>query len=205
MSSFNIYIPRLFLLLTFWLGLSGGSYSQTVANTEYKFEHLGIVHGLSQSSVLSLHQDRYGFIWIGTRDGLNKYDGYHFEIFRHKIEEASSLGGNIIHDIKEDRKGNIWLATENGLSEYDRESNRFTNYDFPKEKYGSSPINVLWIDRNQTIWVGNRHGLFQFKDRFIPFNSEDFIIKGMVSAISEDHSGNLYIGTSLMGLFKIDV
>src|SRR5690606_31962759 len=73
------------------------------------------------------------------------------------------------------------------------------------EKYGSSPINVLWIDRNQTIWVGNRHGLFQFKDRFIPFNSEDFIIKGMVSAISEDHSGNLYIGTSLMGLFKIDV
>lgn len=205
MSTFNIYIPRLFLLLIFWLGLLGGSYSQTVSNTEYKFEHLGIVHGLSQSSVLSLHQDRYGFIWIGTRDGLNKYDGYHFEIFRNRIEDASSLGGNIIHDIKEDRRGNIWLATENGLSEYDRENNRFTNYDFPKEKYGSSPINVLWIDRNQTIWAGNRHGLFQFKDRFIPFNSEDFIIKGMVSAISEGHSGDLYVGTSLMGLFRINV
>ena len=205
MYSYNIYISRLFLLLIFWSGLPGGGYSQGVSHTDYKFEHLGIVHGLSQSSVLSLHQDSYGFIWIGTRDGLNKYDGYHFEIFRNRIEDPSSLGGNIINDIKEDASGNIWLATENGLSEYDRESNRFINYDFPKEKYGSSPVNVIWIDKNQTVWAGNRHGLFHFKDRFIPFNSEDFIIKGMVSAISEDDSGDLYIGTSQMGLFKIGI
>ena len=94
----------------------------------FKFSQISIREGLSQSSVISMHQDKYGFIWMGTRDGLNKYNGYEFEVFRHEVDNSFSLAGNIINGISEDSVGNIWIAHENGLSKYERSLGRFSNY-----------------------------------------------------------------------------
>src|SRR5215212_141448 len=78
------------------------------ARSNIHFEHLGIDQGLSQSNVICVLQDKRGFMWFGTRDGLNKYDGYKFTVY--KVDEANknSISDNTIYDIAEDPDGNLW-------------------------------------------------------------------------------------------------
>src|SRR5688572_11997174 len=84
-----------------------------------KFEHLGTHEGLSHSNTICMLQDRRGFMWFGTRDGLNKYDGYSFTVYRNKTNDKTSLSCNIINDIAEDSNGGLWIATwGGGLSYY---------------------------------------------------------------------------------------
>lgn len=175
------------------------------------FSHLGVKEGLSQSSVLSVHQDQFGFMWIGTRDGLNRYDGYAFEVFRHLVDDSTSIAGNIIYDIQEDSVGNIWAATENGLSKYDRKWHVFHNYSLPKGEFETASFQVLWIDRSGNIWVGSRYGLFLFDESKGVF-STDFLANGttqnyrmgLVSAIHEDRHGNVWVGTTRLGIYRIN-
>jgi len=89
---FKIFI--LFVLMT--LKLSTTVYAQL------KFEHLGVAEGLSQSVVLCILQDSQGFMWFGTEDGLNKYDGYQFTVYKHNPDNLNSLSGNHIWSIHED-------------------------------------------------------------------------------------------------------
>ncbi|MEO7766643.1 MAG: two-component regulator propeller domain-containing protein, partial [Ferruginibacter sp.] len=93
----------LFLLLSFYLL----AFSQ---KKHIQFEHIGTSAGLSQSNVMSIFQDSRGFMWFGTRDGLNKYDGYKFTIYKHDVADINSLSQNTIQDITEDSDGNIWIA-----------------------------------------------------------------------------------------------
>ncbi len=80
-----------------------------------KFINYGVGEGLSQSTVLSMYQDHYGFIWLGTRDGLNRFDGYGFEVFRRQPSDSTALANNVINDITGDSLGNIWIATQGGV------------------------------------------------------------------------------------------
>src|SRR5450432_3937430 len=94
-----------------------------------KFEHLDINAGLSQNNIICILQDSRGFMWFGTRDGLNKYDGYKFTIYKNDDKNKNSLSNNYVSDIFESPKGNIWMATRGGgLDSYDREKDRFTSY-----------------------------------------------------------------------------
>src|SRR6476469_572646 len=79
-----------------------------------RFEHLGIDQGLSQSNVMCILQDSRGFMWFGTRDGLNKYDGYKFTVYKYDAADVNSLHQNTIQDIAEDAEGNLWIATWGG-------------------------------------------------------------------------------------------
>lgn len=186
-------------------------FGQQYMGADWRFEQLSVREGLSQSSVLSIHQDQFGFMWIGTRDGLNKYDGYSFEVFRHLVNDSTSIAGNIIYGIKEDAAGHIWVVTENGLSKYDRKWNVFNNYSLPKEEYETSALQVLWIDQSGEVWVGGRHGLFLFDRENFRFHTD--FIKGqeateepmnLVSAITEDAHGNVWVGTTRFGIFRIN-
>lgn len=183
-------------------------YAQSFNESTFKvnLDHLSVNNGLSQSSILSIHQDKYGFLWFGTRDGLNKYNGYEFEVFKHKVGDSTSLAGNIINDIDEDEEGNIWAVTEKGLSKYDRRINAFTNYSLPEDRFGNSTLNVILVDSFNKVWVGGTHGLFifdpakgVFDDNFSPHPFK------MVSAIKEDKEGNIWVGAGKFGIFKINL
>lgn len=167
---------------------------------DVNFSHLDVKDGLSQSTVLSIHQDVYGFMWIGTRDGLNRYDTYSFTAFRPQAGDSTSISGHIIYAIAEDAEHQIWVVTQNGLSRYDRKSNRFENYEIR-----SSSINTLYIDKKNRIWVGGAFGLLKFDVSKKEFYEPEVISKTQdsfnVYAIKEDAKGNLWIGTDQFGLY----
>ncbi len=92
----------------------------------FSFNHLQVENGLSNNSVLCSLQDDNGFLWFGTKDGLNRFDGYAYKIFRHNTEVPNSIGSNVIYSILQDKDHILWLGTEEGLYRYDRLTEGFT-------------------------------------------------------------------------------
>lgn len=129
--------------------------------TSLYFENLNSRNGLSHDKVNCITQDRRGFIWLGTDDGLNRYDGKNFVHFRHRLHDTSSLSGNIITDLLEDKEGRLWIATgEGGLSLYDYRlppHKQFKQYKHLPGDSGSIPanaINTILDDGRGYIWIG---------------------------------------------------
>ncbi len=123
-----------------------------------KFDQLDINDGLSQNNVLCVLQDSRGFMWFGTRDGLNRYDGYKFTLYRNKETDNSSISGNFISAIAEDKEGNIWVATgKNGLNCFNRSTEKFTRYTREgKNQFAisSNQLQSVTIDSDGNIWIG---------------------------------------------------
>ena len=94
-----------------------------------RFGRLSVEQGLSHSTVTSILQDRYGFMWFGTQDGLNKYDGNRFTVYRHDPENPHTIGDNLITALYEDTRGTLWVGMERGgLDSFERDSGRFIHY-----------------------------------------------------------------------------
>jgi ligand-binding sensor domain-containing protein len=91
----------------------------------YNFRKYQVEDGLSNNTVSCVLQDKKGFVWVGTRDGLNRYDGYHFKIFRYQSNNTKSLRGDFVHCIIESAEGDIWVGTEKGLFKYDEQKENF--------------------------------------------------------------------------------
>src|SRR5580765_1152957 len=94
----------------------------------YQFDHLTFENGLSFNSVTSIIKDKQGFIWIATIDGLNRYDGVNFKIYRHELHNKNSPAGNSITAMTLDANGNIWMATDAALTEYIPATDSFKNF-----------------------------------------------------------------------------
>jgi ligand-binding sensor domain-containing protein len=115
-------------------------------------------NNLSQSTIVCSYKDRYGLLWFGTQDGLNRYDGYKITIYKHHPRKANTLPGNYINSIAEDAEGNIWVGTRFGLSMYQRKLESFVNYfNDPKDSRSLShnQVNAIFKDKNDNIWVGS--------------------------------------------------
>jgi signal transduction histidine kinase/DNA-binding response OmpR family regulator len=111
--------------LTFTITLLWVSHT-SFAQKEKAYESISIAQGLSQGMVYDILQDKEGFIWVGTKDGLNRYDGYNFKVFTNDPSNTRSLSSNSINKLFEDSKGRIWVGTENdGLNIYDKKSGEF--------------------------------------------------------------------------------
>src|SRR5258708_24319467 len=126
-----------------------------------KFEHLGTHQGLSHSNTICMLEGGRGFMWCGTRDGLNKYDGYSFTVYRNKDGDKFSIGSNNVNEIVEDSNGILWIATWGGLSKYNRESEKFTQYRHDKNNtatISSDKVNSVLIDGDGILWIGTDHG-----------------------------------------------
>src|ERR1041385_2838540 len=106
--------------------------------------------GLSADKVHIIYKDKYGYMWFGTDDGLNKFDGETFTVYRHNAKDTTSIGANRINTICEDRFGNLWVGTSESLSFYDRKTNSFINYYFVKNIY----VRSLCFDYLGNLWVG---------------------------------------------------
>jgi two-component system sensor histidine kinase ChiS len=127
-----------------------------------KFEHISLEQGLSQSVVYCILQDSRGFMWFGTDDGLNKYDGYCMIIYRHNLLDSTSICSSKIKSIYEDKNGTLWIGTENdGLNRFDREKGEFTRY---REKDGLSNDFIYGIleDDSGNLWISTNRMLSKF-------------------------------------------
>lgn len=131
-----------------------------------KFENLDTSKGLSSSTCVDILQDQEGFLWFGTIDGLNKYDGYDFEIYRNILDNSTSLSNNRITVMAEDKLGRLWIGTSNGLNVFDKNIEKFHKIDLYKRKNGAinfrEEINgLLYLKSNNTLWVSTKNGIIK--------------------------------------------
>ncbi len=178
------------------------------------FKHLTKDNGLSNNLVFSVFQDSRGFIWIGTSDGLNKYDGYSFRQFYHDNDDMESIPHNVVTSICEDKNNAIWIATYGGgISKFDFKKNKFKNYlSFNELKKGTSIkiINHIFPDSRGTLWISSKNeGLIRFNpdnNRFTEYktdpNSSGSISSNKIMSVFEDSNGNIWIATWGSGLCR---
>lgn len=174
-----------------------------------QFTHLSVEQGLSQNTILCIWQDKQGFLWIGTRDGLNKYDGYSFTIYKpDPADPTHTFSHNVITDICEDRVGRMWVTTlGGGLHLFNRRSGQATTY----RVAGSAPIslrNVMFSlkeDHLGGLWIACREGLTRFDpvSRIFKLYKPFDPAKPNVYAVEEDKQGQIWLGTQ-SGLYRFD-
>ncbi len=181
------------------------------------FSHIGTEQGLPQSTVNTIYQDSKGFIWIGTYDGLTRFDGYRFTNFKNNPQDLSTLSHNTVVSIVEDKQGFLWVGTaQNGVSRLNPNTGKFTRYlSSQSDDYDSlsSPqVRVIHQDPKGRIWVGTNHGLNLFlpeKNAFAHFLNNPLdnqsLPKGAITDIVDDGEGNLWIGgTGSLAHFDIE-
>ena len=160
-----------------------------------QFEHLSVKDGLSQLSVLAIYQDAEGFMWFGTRNGLNKYDGYDFHIFR-ESDPDNYISHSHIECMAEDGNGHLWVGTKRGLNRYDRATGSFKQYyhsDNDSTISDNNPICLL-KDTQGDLWVGSLRGLDRYlpeTDNFVRCSFDGLLAEITVHALAEDHDKNL--------------
>lgn len=175
------------------------------------FEHIGTHEGLSQSNILSIIQDSRGFMWFGSWDGLNKYDGYKMTVYKNNPADINSLSNNYINSISENKNGNLWIATANGLNYFDRNTELFIRYMHQGNNSNSircNNINKVMVDRQGMVWVCTAEGLDRFNtvsNRFehitIPGIEKDGpVSKAGIKNIFEDSKGNLWVSVINEGI-----
>lgn len=182
---------------------------------DFKFNHLGRENGLSQSVVNCMLQDRNGFMWFGTQEGLNRYDGYTFKIYKRIPGDSTSLSNNFIYSLCEDNKGNIWIGTNGGgVNVLNPVTEKFTHYTAAKDKRGSLSNNIvrsIAMDMQNRIWIGTDAGLNLFNAKTNNFstwtnNSNDpySLPASTIYSLVFDHSNRLWIGTYGSGICRFD-
>ncbi|NWG29820.1 MAG: hypothetical protein HXY48_14995, partial [Ignavibacteriaceae bacterium] len=166
--------------------------------------HFSVQEGLSNSFVNCLIQDRTGFIWFGTDDGLNRFDGYDVKVFRSNPNDKSSISENIIWALWEDHVGNLWIGTKSGgLNKYDPNTDRFEHWDLDSNTVGEINITYIYEDSKKYIWVGTyRNGIYRFNPLQNKFEhwqntaaNPNVLSNNFVTSIIEDQNSNIWIAT----------
>lgn len=139
---------------------------RVTAQPNFQFQRINSELGLSTNTVLCISQDSKGFLWVGTIEGLNRYDGYNFKIFKHNPDDSTSLGANSIYYIYEDKSGTLWIGTyDGGLNKFDRDKEIFIRYVKDEKNVSSISSNKVYSiceDKNGFLWVGTANGLNKF-------------------------------------------
>lgn len=128
---------------------------------QVSFAHIGLEDGLSQSTVLSITQDVQGNMWFATFNGVNRFDGYDFTVYRHETGNAGSIGDNMVYAVKADDKGGVWVGTNNWLSYYDADRDAFRNYRCPQKEEDVRVMQIADVDDSRLL-VNTSAGLYVF-------------------------------------------
>ena len=185
-------------------------------NRHLRFERFSSQQGLSEGIVGCSLLDRQGFLWFGTEDGLNRFDGYEFRVFRHRVDDPESLSYSEVKCFAEDGAGNLWVGTFGGLNRFDPVSETFERFVHRRgepHSPGGDIVRALCFDRGGALWVGTQgDGLDRFDPstgRFEHFRHDPHdpgsLAHDDVRALLEDDRGRLWIGTLGGGLDCLDL
>ena len=189
------------LYYIFFIFLSVQCFSQS---SLYRLKNITTVNGLSQSSVIAIHQDLKGQMWFGTRDGLNRYDGSNITVFRNNPKDSLTICNNDILSIEGDKSGNLWVGTYNGLNFYNPVSNVFKHY-FHGNSANSLCNNTIWNIKeiDNEIWIATAGGLSilnKSTQKFISVlhNSKNSssLPNNFVLSVYKTKKGAIWVGTA---------
>ncbi|GEM_PF-450752 len=198
----NNYL-RIFLFLI--------SFTSLIGQQKYNFEHISIPAGLSNASVWDILQDKYGFLWIATADGLNRYDGYNFKIYKNDPGDSKSLSNNFVYSLMIDKDETLWVGTVGGLCKYDRANESFVTFlpDSSRTNTSANTIIQFIQDSKNRIWLATFDGIFKFdittkkfERTFIKNGDNKTPYTGTTGAIIESSSGEIYSAYYFQGLTK---
>lgn len=185
--------------------------SGPVVVRDLKFTHLTTNDGLSQGYVVVILQDRRGFMWFATRDGLNRYDGNAFVVYKNNPNDSGSLSSNFLQDLMQDDHGYLWIATNTGVNKFDPATERCTRYlhdsDNPNSLGGAS-VKSIAQDSRGSLWFGTEDsGLDKLDPTTGTFthyrNDSDGHFVGRISQVIEDrHREIWFVGER--GLFHLN-
>lgn len=175
------------------------------SSPDFYFSNLNLKDGLSQISVLDILQDSKGYMWFATRNGLNRYDGKNFVVYKNDPKDSLSLSNNHIYCLAEDYNQNLWIGTFHGLNVLDMKTNRMTRVaNSPYWELEDIAINCLLVDSHDRLWIGTGQGLYIYEIPTGNYRSfqhiEELKNKGITS-ICETHDGQFWIGTSGDGIW----
>ncbi|AIZ63132.1 hypothetical protein PK28_04490 [Hymenobacter sp. DG25B] len=205
-------LPAFFLpFLVLWAGISA---AQTAM--PFTFRSLTAAQGLSENSVYCLAQDQRGFLWLGTQDGLNRYDGSTFKVFRNDPQHIGSLSSNFILALAVDARGGLWIGTGGGgLNRYDPITGKFRAFKHQEGQPGTLTddfVRTVFCDRSGSIWAGTEGGLHRYNPKTGRFQL--FTHSGSAStnprinsirAIGQDARGRLWVGTGAGQVCHLDL
>jgi len=187
------------------------SFTTLIGQQKYNFEHISIPSGLSNSTVWDILQDKYGFLWIATADGLNRYDGYNFKIYKNDPGNPKSLSNNLIYSLMMDNDETLWVGTNGGLCKYDRANETFVTFliDSSNANISSNTVINIIEDSKKRIWLATASGIFKFdkatgkfQKTFIKDGDNKTPSTGTTVAILETSSGEIYSDYFFQGLIK---
>lgn len=177
------------------------------------FRKYQVEDGLSHNSVWTVMQDKRGFMWFGTVDGLNKFDGINFKVYKKQQEDSLSIGNNFIHCLKEDSHGHFLVGTKQGLYLFDQDYETFShvNLSGKTREEDDTSINYIMEDPDGNIWLGcYGQGIFVLDKNlkvikhYINDGDSNDITSNYIWCIVQDYSGVIWIGTDGGGLVRLD-
>ncbi|TYR37092.1 response regulator [Sphingobacterium phlebotomi] len=176
---------------------------------QVKFVHISTKDGLSQSSIFAIAQDHLDLMWVGTRDGLNKYDAHRFVTYRNVLSDSTSLSDNYVTAVYEDSDNRLWIGTGQGINLYDRKSDRFLRVPLVGRGSPEPFIYAIDQDRNGNVWFCSSAGLFLLKSNpenqlqcFLVFNGRNIAGhtfppgSGNVQQVYQDSRGRHWLSTT---------
>ncbi|MCB9211281.1 MAG: SpoIIE family protein phosphatase [Ignavibacteriales bacterium] len=184
-----------------------------LAQTDFTTETFSIKDGLSSNNIRDIIQDKYGYIWIATVDGVNVYDGFKNIIYKNNPDDSTSLPSNVTYTILEDKEGTIWITSDEGLVKYNRNNNSFTTFK-PFESTAELANRTIHIyeDSKNNLWVSTQDGNLLFNrstekfQRYDVMGIDNSIIRFVNSGgpFAENSKGDLYCLGDPFGLLKFD-
>ena len=195
---------RELLKFSFLFLLSVLIFNSVIFSQSIPFGKISVEEGLSNSFVNCLLQDRTGFVWFGTDDGLNRFDGYEVKVYRNDPSDNSSISENIIWALWEDHSGNLWIGTKSGgLDKYDPLTNKFEHWEIDSASPEEINITYIYEDSKSNIWIGTYHnGLYRFnpsKNKFEHWQNTignpKLLSDNFITSIIEDQNSNIWIAT----------
>jgi len=195
----------------YYLTIFFSFYSVFVYTQNISFKHLTTDNGLSSNKINDIIQDKTGFIWFGTDDGLNRYDGYEVKVYRNNPDDKSSLSENIIWALWEDHAGNLWIGNKTGgLNKYDPNTDKFEYWNLDSNSTEEINITCIYEDSKKNIWIGTyKNGLYRFDPSNNNFehwqntiDNPNVLSNNFITSIIEDQNSNIWIAT-FAGLDKL--
>lgn len=193
----DYYLPKPLFYICLLLTMAAG----TTRAQRLSFRQLTVEDGLSQSAVMSITRDSRGFMWYGTRYGLNRYDGVRFKVYKSTPGDKTTIPDNIVNALLTDYEGTLWVGTSAGLCRYNDRTDAFERVYLPNAD--DCYVSYIYEDNRHRLWAGTDYGLFvltdKSKNQFIrPYEHVALLAtKGnMVRCIYQTRNGHLWAGTS---------